>query len=179
MNPSKEEKCDSLGPGLEKLWSVDDARAISLKNSWPKTPHTRGWHFIECHCTNFLKFYSFVSNHFHMSIGSSQQAVHIPYLQLMFNTKQFTKGLVRKKEIFCWYLLQLLKTKLSTCEKNLLSQPLGYSYKHTIQCVFCMQSLKFWKIQFETTEPGFLRKLKFGKEVPILNSRYGNSSFRS
>jgi hypothetical protein len=59
------------------------------------------------------------------------------------------------------------------------AKPMGYSYKHTIQCVFCMQSLRFWKIQFETTEPGFLRKLKFGKEVPILNSRYGNSSFRS
>jgi len=85
----------------------------------------------------------------------------------------------KNKIKFCWYLLKLLKTKLSTCEKNLLSQPLGYSYKHTIQCVFCMQSLKFWKIKFETAEPGFLRKLKFDKEVPILNSRYGNSSFSS
>jgi hypothetical protein len=73
----------------------------------------------------------------------------------------------------CW------KPNSQLVKNNFLSQPLGYSYKHTIQCVFCMQSLKFWKIIFETTEPGFLRKIKFGKEVPILNNRYSNSSFRS
>jgi hypothetical protein len=45
-------------------------------------------------------------------------------------------------------------------KKHLLSQPLGYIYKHMTQCVFCIanpQLLKFWEMLFETTEPHFLK----------------------
>jgi hypothetical protein len=39
----------------------------------------------------------------------------IPYLWLMFNTKQFANGLAKKKNLLYWYLSNLLKTKHPTC----------------------------------------------------------------
>ncbi len=45
--------------------------------------------------------------------------------------------------------------------------PLHYYYKCTAQAVFVPELLKFWKIQFETAKPCFLKYI-FSKEVPSI-----------
>lgn len=54
------------------------------------------------------------------------------YLQLMFGTRQFPKGLAEKKrKKIYWYL-----SKLINCWKN--QTPLGYYNKYTIKGVLCI-----------------------------------------
>jgi hypothetical protein len=76
----------------------------------------------------------------------------IPYLWLIFNTKQFTNGLAKRKNLFYWYLSNLLK--IIYCPNHCVT-----IIKHIILSVFCIlipHLSKFWKSKIETTKPRFL-----------------------
>jgi hypothetical protein len=90
-----------------------------------------------------------------LSVPLSKQVSYLewtPYIWLMFNTKQFTNSLGKRKNLLYWYLSNLLKIIYfpNHCVTII---------KHTILDIFCiliLQLFKFWKFKIETIKPCFL-----------------------
>lgn len=84
-----------------------------------------------------------------MQVAPLNQVGHlvesIPYLQLMFGTKQFAKNIVENNGNFYWYLPKLLKIELPTCEKLFIIRNIELLLQNTTKGVFFIVIPQFWK----------------------------------